>query len=134
MMIGILRSKKQATTAKVLIVDDEPDIVNIIKCHLECCKCEVVTAANGKEGLEKAAKEKPDLILLDVNMPTMNGLQMLERLREDPNLKDIPVIMVTVVCEPQNIAVASSYSVADYISKPFELNELAEKVAKALNI
>ncbi len=133
-MIGILRSKKQATTAKVLIVDDEPDIVNIIKCHLECCKCEVVTAANGKEGLEKAAKEKPDLILLDVNMPTMNGLQMLERLREDPNLKDIPVIMVTVVCEPQNIAVASSYSVADYISKPFELNELAEKVAKALNI
>ncbi|MFC1677326.1 two-component system response regulator [Planctomycetota bacterium] len=134
MMIEILKSKKRATTAKVLIVDDEPDIVNIIKCHLECCKCEVVTAANGVEGLEKAAKEEPDLILLDVNMPTMNGLQMLERLREEPNLKDIPVIMVTVVCEPQNIAVASSYGVADYISKPFELNELAEKVAKALRL
>ncbi|MHC4634396.1 MAG: response regulator [Planctomycetota bacterium] len=96
-MLGTLKSKKQVTPAKILIVDDEPDIVSIIQCHLECCKCEVITASNGEEGLEKAAEEKPDLILLDVNMPIMNGLQVLERLKEHPDLKGIPVIMVTII-------------------------------------
>lgn len=133
-MIGTLKSKKQATPIKILIVDDEPDIVNIAQCHLKCCKCEVVTAANGKEGLEKAEKEKPDLILLDVNMPVMNGHQMLERLKEHSDLKDIPVIMVTVICEPLDIAAALSYGIADYITKPFEMSELTEKITAALKI
>ncbi len=133
-MIGKLKSKKQVTPAKILIVDDEPDIVNIIQCHLECCKCEVITASNGKEGLEKAAEEKPDLILLDINMPTMDGFQVLERLKEYPDLKDMPVIMITVICEPWDIAAASSYDIADYITKPFDMTELTGKVAKALKI
>ena len=133
-MIGILKSKKEVTPAKILIVDDEPDIVNIVQCHLECCKCEVSTAANGEEGLKKAAEEKPDLILLDINMPVMNGLQMLERLKEHSDLKNIPVIMITVICEPWDIAAASSYDIADYITKPFELVELTEKVTKVLKI
>ncbi|MHC4194718.1 MAG: response regulator, partial [Planctomycetota bacterium] len=71
-------------------------------------------------------------ILLDVNMPIMNGLQVLERLKEHPDLKGIPVIMVTVICEPWDIAAASSYGIADYITKPFEITELTEKVAKVL--
>ena len=133
-MIGILKSKKKVTPAKILIVDDEPDIVNIVQCHLECCKCEVFTAANGEEGLKKAAEEKPDLILLDINMPVMNGLQMLERLKEHSDLKDIPVIMITVICEPWDIAAASSYDIEDYITKPFELIELTEKVTNVLKI
>lgn len=133
-MVGSLKSKRQTTAVRILVVDDEPDIVNIIQCHLESCKCEVITAANGAEGLEKAAKEKPDLILLDINMPTMNGLQMLERLKKNQDLKDIPVIMSTVICEPQDIALASSYGIADYITKPFELAELAGKITKVLNV
>jgi CheY-like chemotaxis protein len=84
------------------------------------------------EGLEKAANEKPDLILLDTNMPVMSGHDMLERLREQPELKDIPVIMVTVVCEPQDIAIASSYGVVDYVTKPFDFTDLIEKIANAL--
>lgn len=133
-MINALKSKKQTRAVKILVVDDEPDIVNIIRCHLECCKCEVVTAANGEEGLKKAASESPDLILLDVNMPTMDGFQMLEHLKGRSDLKDIPVIMTTVACEPQSIATASSYGIADYITKPFELTELSEKIARALSI
>lgn len=133
-MIGTLKTKKKVTPVKILIVDDEPDIVNIIQSHLKCCKCEVVTAANGKEGLEKAAQEKPDLILLDFNMPIMNGFQMLERLKEHSDMKDIPVIMVTVICDPMHIAAASSYGIADYITKPFEMTELTEKIAGALKI
>jgi len=133
-MIRALKSKKQVTPAKILIVDDEPDIVNIIQCHLECCKCEIITATNGKEGLEKTAEQKPNLILLDVNMPIMNGLEMLERLKENADSKDIPVIMVTVICEPQDIATASSYGITDYINKPFELTELTQKITKALKL
>ncbi|GAG57395.1 unnamed protein product, partial [marine sediment metagenome] len=93
---------------------------------------EVITAANGKEGLEKAISERPDLILLDITMPVMNGHEMLERLRNHSDLKDTPVIMFTSLCEAQDIATASSYDIADYVTKPFDFTELMEKIASAL--
>jgi two-component system alkaline phosphatase synthesis response regulator PhoP len=131
-MLGLFKSKKKTARAKILVVDDEPDLVSTIQYRLEWSNCEVITAANGKEGLEKAANERPDLILLDINMPVMNGHEMLKCLREHPDLKDIPVIMVTVICEPQDIATASSYGIADYVTKPFDFTELMEKIANAL--
>jgi two-component system alkaline phosphatase synthesis response regulator PhoP len=131
-MLGLFKSKKKTARAKILVVDDEPDLVSTIQYRLEWSKCEVITAANGKEGLEKAANERPDLILLDINMPVMNGHEMLKCLREHPDLKDIPVIIVTVICEPQDIATASSYGIADYVTKPFDFTELMEKIANAL--
>ena len=131
-MFGLFKSKKKPTTAKILLVDDEPDYVSTIECRLKWCGYEVVTAANGKEGLEKALNEKPDLVLLDTGMPVMNGHEMLERLKKNPSLKDIPVIMVTALCEVENIATASDYGIADYVAKPFDLTELMEKIANAL--
>lgn len=131
-MLELFKSKKKTGQAKILVVDDEPDLVSTIQCRLEWCNCEVITAANGREGLEKAANERPDLILLDTNMPVMNGHEMLKHLRGNSDLKDIPVIMVTVICEPQDIATASSYGIADYVTKPFDFAELMEKVAKTL--
>lgn len=131
-MLELFKSQKKTTQAKILVVDDEPDIVSTIQCRLEWCNCEVITAGNGKEGLEKAANEKPDLILLDTNMPVMGGHEMLKRLHEQPELKDIPVIMVTVVCGPQDIATASSYGIVDYVTKPFDFTDLMEKIANAL--
>ena len=131
-MLELFKSKKKTGQARILVVDDEPDIVDTIQYRLEWCHCEVITAANGKEGLEKAANERPDLILLDTNMPVMNGHEMLKHLREHPDLKDIPVIMVTVICEPKDIAIASSYGIADYVTKPFDFAELMEKIAKTL--
>ncbi|MBA7688467.1 Chemotaxis protein CheY [subsurface metagenome] len=65
-------------------------------------------------------------------MPVMNGHEMLERLSKDPDLKDIPVIMFTALCKPQDIATASSYGVVDYVTKPFDYTELIEKIAYAL--
>ena len=82
--------------------------------------------------MEKAASEKPDLILLDTNMPIMNGHDTLEHLNKDPQLKNIPVIMVTAACEMDDIATASSFGVVDYIAKPFDFAELKEKIANAL--
>jgi len=131
-MLGLFKSKKKPAQAKILVVDDEPDYVSTIQCRLEWCRYEVITAADGQEALEKAVNEKPDLILLDTSMPVMNGHEMLERLRKNPDLKDIPVIMVTALCEPQDIATASSYGVADYVAKPFDFTELMEKIAYAL--
>ena len=131
-MLGIFKSKKKVEQAKILVVDDEPDMVSTIKCRLEWSKCEVVTASNGKEGLEKAASEKPDLILLDTNMPIMDGHQMLENLRQNPKLADIPVIMCTALCEAEDINKASAYGVADYVTKPFDFAALMEKITNIL--
>lgn len=131
-MPGLFKLKKKTDRARILIVDDEPDLVDTIQCRLEYCKYDVITAANGKEGLEKAAKEQPDLILLDTNMPVMNGHEMLDQLRTHPTLKDIPVIMCTAFCEAEDIATASAYGIADYVTKPFDYSELMEKVTNAL--
>lgn len=131
-MLTSLNSKKKTDKARILVVDDEPDLISTIEFRLECCNCEVITAVNGKEGLEKAAEVKPDLMLVDTNMPVMNGHEMLERLNEDPQLKDIPVIMVTVMCEPQYIATASALGVADYVTKPLDFSELMQKIANTL--
>jgi two-component system phosphate regulon response regulator PhoB len=131
-MLELFRSRKKSAPPTILVVDDEPDYVSTIRCRLEWCHYKVITAANGQEGLEKARSEKPDLILLDTSMPVMNGHKMLDHLRKDAALKDMPVIMVTALCEPEHIAKASSYGVVDYIAKPFDFNELLEKISTLL--
>ena len=103
-MLGLFKTKKRVSQLKILVVDDEPDLVSTVVYRLKFADCQVITASNGQEGLEQAASEKPDLILLDTNMPVMNGHQMLERLRANEGIKNIPVIMVTARCEPQDIA------------------------------
>jgi CheY-like chemotaxis protein len=132
-MLGLFKSKKKTEQAKILVVDDEPDYVTTIQCRLEWSHYEVITATNGAEAIEKAVNERPDLILLDTNMPVMNGHEVLERLKKHSELKDTPVIMVTALCEAQDIAKASSYGIADYVAKPFDFADLVEKIANALD-
>ena len=131
-MLGLFKPKKKASQVKILVVDDEPDLVTTVEYRLKFANCCVVTAANGQEGLERAAAEKPDLILLDTNMPGMNGHEMLDRLRADPALQHIPVIMVTARCEPQDIAAASARGISDYVTKPFDFAQLLDKIHAAL--
>lgn len=131
-MFGPFKSKKKAIPAKILVVDDELDFVSIIQCRLEWCHYKVITATNGKNGLEKAANEKPDLVLLDTDMPVMNGHEMLERMRKDPVLKHTPVIMVTALCESQDVVKASSFGVSDYVAKPVDFAKLIEKISNTL--
>jgi DNA-binding response OmpR family regulator len=128
----MFKSKEKPVRAKILIVDDEPDCLSTIKYRLNHSGYEVITAVNGQEGLEKAQQENPDLILLDTNMPVMNGREMLKCLRKHPALKNTPVIMVTACCEMRDIAIASSYGISDYIAKPFDFTELVEKIQNAL--
>jgi CheY-like chemotaxis protein len=131
-MFGAPKSNKKTGPAKILVVDDEPDCLSIIQCRLEWSKYEVVTADNGAEGLQIAENEKPDIVLLDNNMPVMDGLEMLERMRKKPVLRDMPVIMVTALCESRDIAAASAHGIADYVTKPVDFASLLEKIANLL--
>ena len=81
--------------AKVLLIEDDPLVVRMYQKVLSFEGFEIESAPNGKEGLEKAKEIKPDLIFLDIMMPKMNGIEVLERIKADPKIKDIPVIMLT---------------------------------------
>jgi len=133
-MFGLFKSKDKRQRPKILIVDDEPDYVTAIQCRLEWSRYEVITATNGQEGIEKTINERPDLVLLDTCMPVMNGHEVLQQLRQHPEARNIPVIMVTALCEAEDIAKASSYGVADYVAKPFDFTELVEKIHQILKI
>ncbi|MCP4650835.1 MAG: response regulator [PVC group bacterium] len=113
---------------KILIVDDEADLVKVVKMRLKVSGYEPLTATSGAEGLEVAKKETPDLILLDVSMPEMDGYQTLEKIKADSQLADIPVIMFTAHSQADDIANAAQLGAVDYIVKPFNHLTLLEKV------
>ena len=127
-MFDFLGLKKKADKTKILVVDDGPSIVQTLQDRLEMNEYTVVTANNGKEGLDVALKESPDIILLDVIMPIMDGHEMLEALRRHPEGKDIAVIMLTARNQTNDIARANVCGIEDYIVKPFDLGKLLEKI------
>ncbi len=127
-MFDFFGLKKKADKIKILIVDDEPDLVQTLRDRLEMNGYDIVTANNGKEGLEKAVQEKPNIILLDVIMPVMDGLEMLEALRKHPECKDCAIIMLTARSQRQDIVRAKVCGIQDYVVKPFDLSELVEKI------
>lgn len=127
-MFDFLGLKKKTNKTKILVVDDEPNIVQTLQDRLEMNEYIVVTASNGKEGLNVALKESPDIILLDVIMPIMDGHEMLEALRRHPDGKDIAVIMLTARNQTNDIARANVCGIEDYIVKPFDLSKLLEKI------
>jgi CheY-like chemotaxis protein len=118
---------------KILIVDDEPDIVKLLSDFLTGLGYQVVAAYNGREGLEKARQDRPDLILLDYVMPEMDGYAFLDELRHDPQLLTIPTIMITVRDSYVDQIYAAVHATPDYLTKPFTLKQLQETVEKVLN-
>jgi DNA-binding response OmpR family regulator len=123
---------KRTKKTKILVVDDEPNIVQTLKDRLEMNDFEVSTAYNGSDGLKTAEQEKPDIVLLDVIMPVMNGLEMLEIMRRQVWGKSTSVIMLTARSQTQDMARANACSIDDYIVKPFDLSELLEKIEALL--
>ena len=115
---------------KILTVDDSKTIRLIIGRTFNKYDCAVVEAANGEEGLAKAIAEKPDLIMLDITMPVMDGITMLGKLRQDPALKTTPVIMLTAESGRDSVARIAQLGVSDYLIKPFKEEQLLEKVGK----
>ncbi|MFQ5543946.1 MAG: response regulator transcription factor [Nitrospiria bacterium] len=117
---------------KVLIVDDEPDIVESIKFSLELEGFETLEAQDGEEGLAKARREKPHLILLDVNMPKMNGYKVCRLLKFDETYKKIPVIMLTARTQDRDAQMGEQTGADEYITKPFDMDALMSLVKQHL--
>jgi CheY-like chemotaxis protein len=115
---------------KVLTVDDSKTIRMIVKKAFQPYSCEVFEAENGVEGLAAATKEKPGLIVLDITMPVMNGIETLDRLKADGDLKNIPVIMLTAESGKDNVVNIVKKGVKDYMVKPFKGEDLIERVRK----
>ncbi|MBI4375806.1 MAG: response regulator [Elusimicrobia bacterium] len=130
MMLGKLLGlgEKKRERPLVLHVDDHPGVVEIVRAMLEQLGCEVTTALNGMDALKLAEKEKPDLILLDIMMPGMDGFMTLAELKKNSSTKDIPVMMVTAVDLVKNIEKAKEMGAVDYIVKPVMIDRLKAKI------
>ena len=123
--------------AKILLVDDDPDFVSATKIVLET-KYEVVVASEGEEGIKKAREENPDLIILDVIMPVKDGFSAAEQLKKDPQLSEIPIIMLTSYSQQKgntNIPVSKGMTLEaeDYVDKPVKPEELLKRVEALLS-
>ena len=110
---------------KILIVDDEKNIVDIIAFNLKKEGYTVITAADGEEGVQKAMEENPDLILLDIMMPKMDGYEVCKKIREK---KNTPIIMLTARAEELDKVLGLELGADDYVTKPFGVRELMARV------
>ncbi len=116
---------------KILIADDEVDLVEVLRTYLELKGYDILAAHDGEKALELARKETPDLILLDVIFPKMDGYTVLRELRGNKETKGIPVIMITAKGKMKDMFEIEG--VEDYLVKPFERQELLSKIEKLLS-
>lgn len=119
---------------KILVIDDLPENVFMLQDRLEHEGYEVITAYNGATGIEKAINESPDLILLDVMMPDITGFEVCKKLVNDPQTKDIPIILVTAKSGAEDTKEGLEAGAFDYIKKPFNRVELLARVKSALKL
>ena len=120
---------------RVVCIEDEPEMIDLVRLILGRKGFEVIGANGGIEGLETVRREKPDLILLDLMMPDMDGWEVYQQIKADPELKDIPVVVVTA--KAQSIDKVLGLHIAkvdDYITKPFGPQQLLESVEKNLGL
>jgi two-component system alkaline phosphatase synthesis response regulator PhoP len=117
---------------KILIVDDEVDALTALKVALESDGYNVIEALDGFEGISKAKSETPDVILLDIMMPGMDGFEVCRRLKSDPQLSSIPVIMLTAKGEVDDKVEGLEMGADDYVTKPFNLKELKARIKSVI--
>ena len=118
---------------RILAIDDEKIYLNIIEAALAAKGYQVYTASNAQEGLVEALKEAPDLILLDYMMIDRNGLDLLKDFRAVPELRNVPVVMVTASGDREVVRKAIALGVTDFLVKPFDIDTLISRVRKSLH-
>src|SRR5437016_14487873 len=123
---------KARVMTKILVVDDEPDAVELVEFNLRSAGYEVVKAGDGAEALKKARAHSPDLIVLDLMLPEVDGLEVCKILRRDPATSAIPIIMVTAKAAEIDRVLGLELGADDYITKPFSPRELVLRVKKIL--
>ena len=117
---------------KILVVDDDIAINELVKVNLELQGYNVIQAYNGVEGFAKAKQEEPNLIILDVMMPEVDGYTVARRIKQCPEISETPIIMLTALSELDNKVEGFDIGVDDYLTKPFEIDELIVRVRALL--
>jgi DNA-binding response OmpR family regulator len=118
---------------KILLVDDEKDLVETMTFRLDSLGYEVIPAYDGQEAFNKARKEKPDLIILDLMLPKMDGYQVCGLLKKDTRYRKIPIIIFTARAQQDDIKLGQEMGADAYITKPFEPQLLLDKIKELLN-
>ena len=119
-------------TKRILICDDDPAILRVLQVNLEIEGYEVLTAQHGEQAVEVATAEKPDLIILDIMMPRLDGYQACERIKQNEDTADIPVIFLSAKAQQSDIDKGKGFGVAEYLTKPFDPLELVEVVERLI--
>jgi DNA-binding response OmpR family regulator len=118
---------------KILIVDDEVDLVETVRFPLEIEGFDTLVSYNGEDALNQARKEKPDLIILDLMLPKLDGYKVCRLLKFDERYKDIPILMLTAKTQDKDKILGKETGADEYITKPFEMDYLLEKVKAYLS-
>lgn len=113
---------------RLLAVDDDPVILNLLKVNFEIDGFDVITAGDGQEALETAQAEKPDVVLLDIMMPKMSGLEVTQALKSDPETKRIPIMLLSAKAQEADVEVGMKMGADAYVTKPFDPIELVQRV------
>jgi CheY-like chemotaxis protein len=117
---------------KILVVDDEPTIVRLMEFILARQGHEMIVAVNGEEALEKIRSQQPDLVLLDIMMPRIDGYEVAQRLRADPATATLPIIMLSAKAQEEDIRRGVEVGVDEYVTKPFSPDHLVQVVSEYL--
>ena len=117
---------------KILIVDDQAEVRELVEVTLEVEEYKILTAENGEKAVEIAKAEKPDLIIMDVMMPGIDGLEATRRIKDDPELKDCKIIMLTAKGQKDDVEEGYNAGADEYFTKPFSPLELIRKVEEVL--
>jgi DNA-binding response OmpR family regulator len=118
--------------ARILIAEDERDIRDLIKFTLQFAGHEVITTSNGEEAYQTTVKELPDLVLMDVRMPRMDGYEACEQLKANDSTRDIPVVFLSAKGQEIEVKTGLSAGAEEYILKPFSPDQLTERITKIL--
>jgi DNA-binding response OmpR family regulator len=112
----------------VLVIDDDPVIVKLLRVNFELEGFNVISAGDGQEGVEKARNERPDVVISDIMMPIMNGLELVSTLKSDPSTADLPVLLLSAKAQMADVQRGFELGADDYVTKPFDPIELIDKV------
>ena len=118
---------------KVLVVEDHPDVLDILTLKMEAMGFAVILANNGKQGVAKAIEEKPNLILMDIMMPVMDGREATRRIRSNPETKDIPILAITALSQESELRECIEAGCNGYMLKPFDYKDLQENIQALLD-
>jgi DNA-binding response OmpR family regulator len=121
-------------SATILVVDDDPVILQLLQVNFEMEGFTVITAADGREGVDRTRADRPDIVVSDVMMPKMSGIELVAELKADPSTASIPVLLLTAKAQQADIGAGIDAGADDYVTKPFEPLDLVDRVNRLLGI